>query len=83
MVRRSWRKIIVEGIEVEEIVYKLAYWMATNNPSDALDFLIEELGDEEKASKIYKRIFRELFSRREELNPDPTLLNFSSIRPKL
>ena len=51
MVRRSWRKIVVEGIEVEEIVYKLAYWMATNNPSDALDFLIEELGDEEKPQK--------------------------------
>jgi hypothetical protein len=82
-VRRSWRKIVVEGIEVEEIVYKLAYWMASNNPSDALDFLIEELGDEEKASKIYRRIFRELFPQEEGLNANPALLNFSSIGPNL
>jgi len=82
-VARSWRKIKIDDIEVDEIVYKLAYWMATNNPSDALDFLIEELGDEEKASKIYRRIFKELFPRRKELNPDPTPLNFPPIGASL
>jgi len=74
------RKIKVEGVEIDEIVYKLAYWMATNNPSDAFEFLVEELGDEEKASKIYKRIFRELFSYGEKLSSDPALLNFPPIR---
>jgi len=78
-VAKSWKKIKVEGIEIDEIAYKLAYWMATNNPADALDFLVEELGDEEKASKIYKRIFKELFSRGEELGSNPTLLNLSPI----
>jgi len=76
---KSWKKIKVEGVEIDEIVYKLAYWMATNNPADALDFLVEELGDEEKASKIYRRIFKELFSHGEELGSNPTLLNFSPI----
>lgn len=77
---KSWKKIKVEGIEIDEIVYKLAYWMATNNPADALDFLVEELGDEEKASKIYRRIFKELFSHRRELSQNPTPLNLSPIR---
>ncbi|MHA1582328.1 MAG: hypothetical protein ACTSYM_07550 [Candidatus Baldrarchaeia archaeon] len=80
---KSWKKIKVEGIEINEIVYKLAYWMATNNPADALDFLVEELGDEEKASKIYRRIFKELFPRGKELGSNPTLLNFSPIEANI
>lgn len=76
---KSWKKIKVEGIEIDEIVYKLAYWMATNNPADALNFLVEELGDEEKASKIYRRIFKELFPCREEINPNSAPLNLSPI----